>query len=59
MASIEEKRQFLYNRYPGKHWKRKVKHMSDIQVTAIYLRMMADGTQPTPKKETNNDEIPF
>ena len=58
MASIEEKRAFVYNMYPGKHWKTKVKHMPDIQITAIYLKEMSKGEQPKPAKETK-DEIPF
>lgn len=60
MANINEKRTYVSGIYPGKNWKNKVKHMSDVQVTAIYLRMKADGDKPKPKKETNdNDEIPF
>lgn len=27
----------------GKHWKEKVKNMTDSQVTAIYLRLKAQG----------------
>lgn len=43
--------------YPGKGWRTKVKHMSDVQVTAIYLKEKA---KDKPKKEKkNNDEIPF
>jgi hypothetical protein len=58
MASIQAKRAYVSDMYPGKRWKNKVKHMSDIQVTAIYLKEQAK--QDKPKKETNNDdEIPF
>jgi hypothetical protein len=61
MASIDEKRSFVAAMYPGKGWKRKVRHMSDIQVTAIYLRQKAkaDRPQPTKKEKNENDDIPF
>lgn len=56
---IQAKRAYVTNMYPKrKNWATKVKHMSDIQVTAIYLRMKADGDQPKPDKEFD-DEIPF
>lgn len=61
MADINEKRSYVENMYDGPRWKNKVRHMSDIQVTAIYLKEKskeAEGTQPKPKKETD-DEIPF
>lgn len=62
MADIEEKRTYVTNYYGDKkkNWATKVRHMSDIQVTAIYLRMKteeAEGTQPEPKE--TDDEIPF
>lgn len=56
---IEIKRAYVSDKYPSQNWKRKVSHMSDIQVTAIYLRMKkAEGQPPKPKKE-KDDEIPF
>lgn len=56
---IQAKRAFVTNAYPKKkNWANKVKHMSDIQVTAIYLRMKAEGVEPLPEKEFK-DEIPF
>lgn len=58
MASINEKRSFVSSTYPTKSWVTKVKHMSDIQVTAIYLKMKAEGTKPK-KKEKEDDDIPF
>lgn len=63
MADIDEKRTYVTNYYGDKkkNWAIKVRHMSDIQVTAIYLRMKkdeAEGIQPEPEKE-NDDEIPF
>jgi hypothetical protein len=45
--------------YPGDRWKRKVKHMSDIQVTAIYLKEQKAGFPDRSKKEKNDDDIPF
>lgn len=60
MASIDEKRTFVSKMYPGKGWRTKVKHMSDVQVTAIYLKEKAKANQPAPKKEKDNhDDIPF
>jgi hypothetical protein len=35
---MNEKRAYVASMYSGKRWKNKVKHMSDIQVTAIYLK---------------------
>lgn len=57
MADIQAKRAYVAAMYPGTRWKNKVKHMSDIQVTAIYLKEQA---KPKPKKEKeNHDDIPF
>lgn len=57
MADIQAKRAYVAAMYSGKGWKNRVKHMSDIQVTAIYLKEQA---KDKPKKEKdNNDEIPF
>lgn len=63
MADINEKRAYVTNYYGGKkkNWATKVRHMSDIQVIAIYMRFKkeeAEGNQPKPEKETD-DEIPF
>lgn len=57
---IQVKRSYVENLYPGTHWKNKVRHMPDIQVTAIYLKHKAKEAeaQPKPEKE-NEDEIPF
>lgn len=60
MASMNEKRSFVSSMYDGPKWKNKVKHMSDIQVTAIYLKEKRKAQEPKPKKETEeNDDIPF
>lgn len=59
MASINEKRQFVSSMYPSKGWKNKVKNMSDIQVTAIYLKEKAKGESQKPKEINNHDDIPF
>lgn len=61
MASIDEKRSYLASLYPGPGWKRKVRYMPDIQVTAIYLKEKAKGPRPKPgEKETKqDDDIPF
>lgn len=57
---IHRKRAFVSDMYPGKGWKRKVKHMSDIQVTAIYLKEQAKPKKAKPEKEKeNHDDIPF
>lgn len=57
---IETKRAYVTDLYPGKKgWANQVRHMSDIQVIAIYLRAKkAEATQPKPEKE-KNDDIPF
>lgn len=50
----------MSNMYPGKGWKDRVKRMSDIQVTAIYLKNKGTATKPAPKKEKEeHDDIPF
>jgi len=60
MADIQAKRAYVASMYPTKPWKKKVKHMSDIQVTAIYLKEQKAGFPDRSKKEKNNDdEIPF
>ena len=58
MADIQAKRAYVSNMYDGPRWKNKVKHMSDIQVIAIYLKEQAKAAEPKPKKE-KNDDIPF
>jgi len=62
MADINEKRAYVENLYPGDNWKIKVRHMTDIQVTAIYLRKKDEELrlveQPKDERETD-DEIPF
>lgn len=61
---IHRKRAYVTDMYPGKKgWKTKVSHMSDIQVTAIYLKEKAKGTAfkrtPEPAKEKPQDETLF
>lgn len=58
---IHRKRAFVANMYPGsEHWAKKVRHMSDIQVTAIYLKEQAKPRKAAPLKENKNeDDIPF
>lgn len=56
---IHRKRAFVSDMYPTKRWKNKVKHMSDIQVTAMYLRMKAKGQGPIKPEKEKNDDIPF
>ena len=57
MADIQAKRAFVEAMYDSPRWRNKVRHMSDIQVTAIYLKEQA---KPKPKKEKKtDDEIPF
>jgi hypothetical protein len=41
-----QKRQYVYNLYPGPKWKRRVDRMPDDQVTAIYLNHLRDGEAP-------------
>lgn len=62
MTHIDEMRDFITSLYPGPKWKKKVKKMSDAQVTAIYMR---EQNNPKAKKkrkrnkESGNDDIPF
>ena len=57
---MQAKRAYVSNMYPGRGWKTKVKHMSDIQITAIYLKEERAGFPDRSKKEKkNDDEIPF
>lgn len=42
MATID-KREAVKGAYPGKKWKDKVDLMTDDQVTAIYIRLKAQG----------------
>jgi hypothetical protein len=52
-VDMKHKRAYVMSLYPGKSWKVKISHMSDIQVTAIYLKMKkAEGDTPEPKKES-------
>lgn len=46
MTDINQKRDFVSNRYPGPKWKARVRKMSDAQVVAIYLK-----EQNSSKKE--------
>ena len=59
MASINEKRSYVASMYPHKGWKRKVRLMPDIQVTAIYLKEQKAGFPDRSKKEKKDDDIPF
>lgn len=63
MADIDEKRAYVTNYYGDKkkNWATKVRHMSDIQVTAIYLRMKTEEAEADvqPKPKETDDEIPF
>lgn len=57
---MNEQRSFVASMYSGTRWKTKVSHMSDIQVTAIYLKEKRKAQEPKPKKETDkHDDIPF
>jgi hypothetical protein len=57
---MNEKRAYVASMYSGKRWKNKVKHMSDIQVTAIYLKEQKAGfPDRSKKKEKTDDDIPF
>ena len=59
MASMEAKRSYVASMYSNKNWRRKVSHMSDIQVTAIYLKEQKAGFPDRSKKEKKDDDIPF
>jgi hypothetical protein len=55
---IHRKRAFVVDMYPGKKgWKTKVSHMSDIQVTAIYLKEKAKGPKPKPKEKPQDETL--
>lgn len=56
---MDEKRSFVAGMYSGPGWKTKVSHMSDIQVTAIYIKEKKKAQEPKPKKEKKDDDIPF
>lgn len=56
---IHRKRTFVTDMHPDtKGWENKVKHMSDIQVTAIYLKEQAKATvfKRTSEPEKENPE---
>jgi len=60
VASMDEKRAYVTTMYPSFRWQNKVKHMSDIQVTAIYLKEKKAGfPDRSIKKEKTDDDIPF
>ncbi len=40
---VQQQRAAIANVYPGPSWAKKVQNMSDAQVTAIYLRFVAEG----------------
>lgn len=43
MGTESRERAEVSNAYDGKDWKRRVKNMPDNQITAIYLRLKAQG----------------
>lgn len=61
MADINEKRAYVAAMYENPKWKTKVRHMSDIQVTAIYLKKTRAALKEAQvkKEKDDNDEIPF
>lgn len=67
MTSPEQQRAFVAEISSKPTWKKKVRKMSDSQITAIYLREIAKhGTKPhkpkpkpEPEKESGEDDIPF
>lgn len=68
MTTPDQQRAFVAEISSKPEWKKKVKKMSDSQITAIYLREIAQhGTKPhkpKPKsepenKESGEDDIPF
>lgn len=40
---VQQQRAAIANAYPGPSWAKKVQTMSDAQVTAVYLRFVANG----------------
>lgn len=55
--STDKERDYVASLYPGQGWKKKVKQMSDAQVTAIYIgKKMAEEQKP---KESKPDAEPF
>lgn len=65
MAGVELERQYVAALYPGPRWKRKVAHMPDSQVLAIYFREKqkaadhAAKAQEPPKESSDDERIPF
>jgi len=47
----EQKRAYVSDLYDGPKWKKRVKKMSDDQVTAIYLKHQRDGQMPEEEPE--------
>lgn len=43
MPSDQQKRALVSNAYPGPDWAEKVAKMSDKQVAAIYIRLLAQN----------------
>lgn len=58
MSDIAAKRAFVYNMYSGPGWHRKVEHMSDVQIVAIFLREQNKNTTST-EENTDDEDIPF
>lgn len=56
-----QKRAFVAEMSTRPDWKKRVKRMSDAQVTAIYLKELARAgrPKPKPKQESEEDDIPF
>lgn len=59
MVSIEYMRNALLNLYKSDRWARRVRHMPDGQVTAIYMKEFAEPKKPKDEKEPPQDETPF
>jgi hypothetical protein len=55
MNNIGEKRAFVSNRYPSAAWKRRVDHMADDQVVAVYLSIL-ERMQTEPTETIESDE---
>lgn len=58
-----QKREFVSEMSDRAAWKKRVKRMSEAQVTAIYLKELARAGRPKPqnkpKEESGEDDIPF
>lgn len=58
MSDIEQKRAWVAELYPSESWKRKVRHMPEAQIVAIYMREQNRPSHHEPYTQESEDASP-